>query len=854
MRALLSFALLAFPGEFRKTYGADLLLDLEHRKDERGYAFRIFFDVLLAGLGMRLELLRRDVSYASRMLVKAPLFTCAVGGTLAVAIAANAVILGALQAVVLAPLPYAHADRLFVSALLDSKSNNASEYTPPVPFVDTLAGSRTIEAAAAVQPIHGFESIDGHYINFDLAHVTANYFATLGVRPYIGRLFNARSEQSQAVISYAFWRTHYAANPHVVGKLLNIDGTAYTITGVAPDGMVDPGFGLATSEDAWTLFPRAGESWGLLVVRARPGSDIAAVRADLKRLWQNAVGKPWQSYPKWTQLFTQPVHDAILDDAQTLWIFFAAAAAVLLIASANIASLILARTRARRDEFAVRAALGASARRIATQSITETLVLCGFASLVGLTLAALCMRGAAALLPANLPRVGDARIDLHVVLYVCALGVAAAVVAGLVPALTAAGKHITGRRGTRAGMTFVTLEVGAAFALLVCAALLLRSFLTLTSQPLGFQPHHVYSAGFVPKNLFSGILTGRARRLNTSVLEPQVVRRLGALPGVTQTATALHVPLGDDLDIMTAFWLPGKPMPALRDNGALANIFFFSPDYVRLMRIPIIAGRIFTSADFQRRDVLVVNQAFARKYLGAPSAAVGARIYSGAGARNGGKLYRIIGVIGDTRDALSQPPKPTAFLPPAALRRGRIGASQVFMVVMKTKGDDPRLATEVAEIARKYFPQYAPPTVASLDQKVAADSAVARTSLAMLATLAAIALLLALAGIYGLVAFSVERRYHEIGIRLALGETRSRLFLRIVASSVSQALLGIALGVAASVFGVRAIEQQLFKTSPFDPATFTSTAALLIACVAVASALPAWRAIRIDPARTLRFE
>lgn len=849
MRSLLLLATLAFPPEFRRAYRTDLLAEFEHRQGERGYGLRLFFDILLAGLGMRLELLCRDVSYAVRMLIKAPVFTCVVGGTLAVAIAANAVILGALQCVIFAPLPYAHPDRVFVSTVRDPKNPSQSGFTPPVRFVDMLAHSRAIESTAAVTTSQEFETVDGAYTKFSAAQVTAGYFATLGVQPYIGRFFNGTDTKSQAVISYTYWRTHYGGSASVLGKVLTIDRAPYTIIGVAPQGMVDPGFGVATREDVWTLFPRAGESWGLLVIRPRSGASIEAVRADLKRLWQNAMGKPWQSYPKWTELFTVPARDAILDNAQALWMFFAAAAAVLLIASANIANLILARTRSRKDEFAVRAALGASARRIATQSITETLVLCACACVAGLALAAGCMRAAIPLLPANLPRVSDARIDGHVVAYVCALGIGAALVSGLLPAVTAAKKELTGRRGGRAGMTLVAVEVGAAFALLVCAALLLRSFVALTSQQPGFETRHVYTAIFLRKGLFTTKnRSTHAPRVNTAVLMPQVRRRIAALPGVTQTAISGHVPLADDFEVMTGFWLPGKAMPNGHDEHALADIGYFSPEYVPLMHIPVLAGRNFTKDD--RDNDILVNQAFARKYFGGQSAA-GAAIYTSAGVPVA-TLCHIIGVIGDTRDSLTQQPKPTAYWPVSS--SAPLQGAAVFTVVMKTSRDDPRLAMEISALAQQYFPEYRAPQVTSLDQALADNSAIARTSLAMLATLAVIALLLAVAGIYGVVAFSVERRYHEIGIRRALGETHGRLLSRIIGSSIAQAALGIALGVVAAAFGVRAIEHQLFKTQPFDPASFALTAVLLLVCAVVASAIPAWRALRIDPARTLRYD
>lgn len=839
-RTLLTLALLAFPSEFRRTYRSQLFLDLEHRSSERGYAARIFFEVLFGGIAMRAELLWRDVAYAARSLIRAPLFTCIVVGTLAVGLAVNAIVFGALDAVLLHPLPYANAEHLYIAGVTDPRTGGVQNpIDPPVPSADVIARSSLLSGVAAVSSSDAPANVDNSTVTLARSMVTPGYFALLGVRPYIGAFFNGRDAEHQAVISHRFWLAHYGANASAVGRTLLIDGEAFTVAGIAPDGMVDPGFAAAPADDVWTLFPRAGRQFGYLVLRAHDGVQADALNADLRRLWDATKGRSWQSYPpSMTALHAFPIRDAMFESAQAIWIFFAAAAALLLVVCANVANLVLVRALKRRDQVAVRVALGATVRRIVAQHLTETLILCALGCGLGIALAAVLMRPALALLPGNLPRLNQAHLDAPVIAYVCGISVCTLLAVGIAPAFATARKRIS-TRGSRSGATLIAVEVAAAFALLVCSGLLLRSFVTLTGQPLGFEPHGAYVAGFMPRKFDVGAPPQR----NASDVAHRALAQIAALPGVTGAALGLHTPFLPWFDLMTGFWRPGTPKPARTDKHWMSEVTSVSPAYFSVMRTPIVAGRTFSANETSVSHAIVVNRAFARKYFG-DTPALGREINTDAGDYG---VERIVGVVADTRDSLTGTPKPTAYFPYNA-------RWPVFTVVFRVRSGGPQYAKEVAALAARAFPQYSVPQVRSFEQAVRDDAAAARASFLLLAALTAIAVLVALAGIYGVIAYSVERRFQEIGIRLALGATRAAIFASVLRAALVQSAAGIALGIVVAAFCARQIRAQLFQTSPFDAASFMAAVFLTLACVVLAAAIPSLRAARIDPSRTLRYE
>jgi predicted permease len=834
-RALLAFVLLAFPAEFRKNYRAELLHDLEERSSEGGYGLRFFLEVLSSGIVMRGELVWRDVSYALRGLIATPLFSMVACGTLAVALAANAIIFGAVDAVLLHPLPYAHADRLFIAGVTDPHTGGVSNpMDPPAKFVTVAQGSQLVESAAAVTFAKASMDVDGSLADMSAATVTPNYFSVAGIRPYIGTFFTGPNPRGQVVISYDYWRTHYNGDASIVGRRVRLNDTAYTIVGVAPKGMVDPGFGSAVRDDVWTVFPRTPPPYGFTLIRTRAGVTTEQIRAELHRLWNTTKGQRWQTYPPgMTGLYALSVRGAILENAQSIWIFFAAAIVLLLVACANVMNLVLVRAFKRRDEFAIRASLGATARRIVAQSLTETFVLCALGCTVGLAIAAFCMQSALVLIPGKLPRLSDAHLNGDMILYTCALAAIAAVAAGAVPAIVASGKRIATRRMSRTGTTLVAVQVAAAFALLVCSGLLLRSLVLLTQQPIGFQPQNLYAAAFVPRNFTFASKAG-------PITSTPVLQHIQALPGVTSATLTFSVPFVPWFEFLSGFWRLDEPHTR---HGTLASVNDVSSQYFAALRIPLLAGRTFKPGETTADRVIVVNESFAKKFFGT-APALNKQIST---ENNDYGAVRIVGIVADTRDSLNSAPKAMAYFPFKE-------RAPVFVVVFRVQHADAHLAAEVTAMTRRSFPQFGVPQVTSLQSAVRDASAQARASFILLAALTAIVLLVALAGIYGVVSFAVARRYHEIGVRIALGAHRRRIVYGIVGYAIAESAIGVAAGLVIAAFAAQAIRSQLFKTAPFEPSSFLAAAALVVLCVAAASAVPAWRATGTDPARTLRFE
>jgi putative ABC transport system permease protein len=844
LRTIFALALFAYPAEFRRDYRSQLFLDLEDRTHEQGYALRLFFDVLVNGIFMRIENLWRDIAYAVRTLARAPLFTIVVAGTLAAAIAGNAIVFSALEAVLLRPLPYPHVDRLMLATGKMRSGAGAPGMMMSLPFsyVDALAGkSPLIEAIGAALPQESRARVDGQLVTLHRAFVTRSYLATLGITPYLGRFFSTAGDaNSQAVISYEYWRGHYVSDPRVVGKLLHVDAKAYTVVGVAPPGILDPNYGAAAHEDLWQLMPRDKHKdyAAFPVIRTRAGVSIAALNGDLNRFWLAAHAHDRDTFTTLLRMDAIPVTEALFENTRALWILFGAVIAVLLIACANIANLVLVRATTRSGQFAVRAALGATRARIAAQTLTETFVLCALGCGAGVAIAAALAKPALALIPGNLPRLNTASIDGTVLFYVCAIGIAVTLVAGLLPALKAGSGNLVVRRASRTRTILVAAEVAATFALLVCSGLFLRSFLTMVSQPLGFDPSHTYVASFILPTA-PDVSDPNAAPLSANTAM-RVSQRIKAIPGVTSVALATQVPFDLRFQMMGQFSVDAPLRPGPMRPERMSSAAQVTPNFFALMRIPILRGRNFTAHDMTGPDVIVVNEAFVRQFFkGKP--ALGKRIYGG----NGGA--QIVGIAGDTRTSLSIPPNPIVYLPFK-------GTVPVFQVLIRTTRESPQLATAVDRIAQQAYPRIGNPPVNSLLDAVRESAANARASFVLLAALTVIALILALAGIYGVVAFSTERRYHEIGVRSALGATARDILRQIVGGAFVQTLIGIALGLIVAAAAANAIDSQLFKTPPLDPAAFAGAMLLLLACTALAAALPAWRAMRIDPARTLRYE
>ena len=840
MKRLFSVMLFAYPREFRDEYRASMT---DHFQSESGgwpSALRTAADVLWSSIGMRFENLWRDLVYAVRMNAKAPLFTGVIVASIALAIGINTVVFALLSAVLLKPLPYANPEQLGLLWQQSTSPANAQTFM-------SLGSEQTKEIAAAAKSfadVTGFVAQDSLSTASGAAlqrsEVMPNYFSVLGVRPLLGSFFSNRPHENDAVISEGVWRTHFDGSGNAIGSTIKLEGKNYTVVGVAPAGMLDPAFGVLQKTDVWSPLPRMrADDQAVLfpVVRLRNGVTWAQAKADLQSVQSTLKGLsrpfPGSSYG------IGPLDASIFSAARSFfWMVFAAVTGILLIACANVANLLLVRGAVREGEFAVRSAIGASARRIAGQVFTETLLLAAAGAAIGLTIAWIMLPWAKTRIPGDFPRLETAGIDGTVLLYVCGLVIGVTILTGMLPAYRRARK---GERdmATRIRPALVVIEVAIAFALTVGFGLLLRSFVTMTHVDLGFSPAGVYAAQVHPSHntMFS---PGLAPAQKVSAAE--VVREIRAIPGVQDASIATSIPFQNAF-VMTFLFEKGWTGPGSSAPPAPVRASQIDGGYFRLLHIPLIAGRTFNTGDFGRSaSNIIVNQAFARAYFPNQNV-VGKAIYPDRKHQ-----YRIVGVAGDTRSSYKEKARPLIYF----AYNGGFGP--YYGIAIRTSGPVANLAAEVSRIVKHAEPGAGPVTVDSLSSIIANGASAMRMSLELLGVLAAVALLLGLCGIYSVVAYGTERRFHEIGIRMAVGARPSDILMLVVRSALVQGVFGVVAGIVLCAFTTRMLQDDLYKTSALDPLTLIVVMLVLIACTGIAAFIPACRAAFSRPSATLRYE
>lgn len=835
----------AYPREFRDDYGASMAEHVEAEELDGSSFTRTIVEILLTSLAMRAENLWRDVRYAVRMNLKAPLFTLVIVGTIALAVAANTVAFALLNAVLLKPLPFSDSAQLGVVWQRAAQGNGMSFTTLDNKQADELASaSKVFESVTYAARGDTVSGPGGAMLN--RVEAKGNYFATLGVHPVLGNFINDASHAPQAVISFALWHARFGGNAQVLGQQIKLEGKPYTIVGVAPADMVDPFFGGLQRDDVWTNLPHtavAQNSDTLLpvfpIVRLRTGQTWQSARADISRVRRMLKSGFMPAMPGST-IDVGPLTDSIFSFARSfLWLVFAAVSGVLLIACANVANLLLARGAVRESEFALRRALGAAPRRLASQVFTETLLLAACGAAIGLILARLLLPAARVAVPGNMPRIQTAAIDVPVMLYVLGLMIAVALITGMLPAYKGGAK--SGRRDAAARLrpVLVAVEIGVAFALTAGFAVMLHSFASMTSVPIGFDPHGVYVANLRPNrdSLFSVRLKGpQARAVDGAGIE----RAIRAIPGVQDASMATGAPFENSFVMrigLASGWNGQRGGPPLEVMSQQVGASYFN-----VLHIPIVAGSGFKPVDFTKdTGSVVVNQAFARAYF--PRGQVlGRRI------RMSPVEWHVVAVVADTRTSYREKPAPTLYMP------FNSGFGPYYGVVLRTSREVPNLAADVTKILQRGASGTTSVTLSSLDDLVAQDSSGMRTSMELLGSLALVALILGLCGVYSVVAYGTERRFHEIGIRLAVGARPWDILSLIMRSVLAQCAAGVVLGIVLYALTTQLLSAQLYNTSPLDPLVLVAVIAVIIACASLASLIPASRAAFTRPSATLRYE
>jgi predicted permease len=815
-----------------------------------------------------LEELLQDLHYAARMLRKNPGFTLVAVLTLALGIGANTGIFSIVNGVLLNPLPYPHPEQLVT--LHESKPNFEFGSISYPNFRDWQKDNHTFSSMAISRRFAFSLTGLGEAEQVPARFISSDFFSTVGVNPVLGRSFAPREDEIGAapiaLITAGFWKRKFGSSQDVLGKSLTLDGRNYTIVGVVPANFDLFLRSLEVAEvylpiGQWKnpLLPERGSGLGIHGIgRLKPGVTIDQARADMGEVTRNlAAAFPKDNKGVGASLI--PLRQETLGDVQPiLLVLFAAVAFVLLIACVNVANLLLARSTGRAREFAIRTALGAGQGRILRQLLTESILLALAGGALGLTLAWWGTQAALKHLPADLPRAAAIALDARVLIFTAVISLLAGMLFGLAPALRMRKPELhktlkEGGRGTNnsrhsAQSVFVVVEMAMALVLLIGAGLMIRTMAHLWTMNPGFNPHNLLTFNV---SLPPSMINARPDAVRAAVRDLDV--KIASTPGVqaiSETWGALPLSWDDE----KLFWFDGQPKPATQNDMSWALDYIVEPGYLQTMGIPLKRGRFFTPQDNEHAPhVVVIDDVFARKYFGNQDPL-------GRGIILHDVRAEIVGVVGhvnqwgldsdDTQQLRAQLYIPCMQMPEAFFSLVPGGITFMVRAMNTTAG----LLDAIRATSRQMSSQQVIYGAQTMDQIISNSLAARRFSMLLLGIFAALALLLSSVGIYGVISYLVGRRTQEIGIRVALGARRWDVLRLVLRHSVNMAVIGVVIGLAASLALTRLMDKMLYGVSATDPITFLAVAAVLTFVALAASYIPARRATRVDPIVALRYE
>lgn len=805
-----------------------------------------------------LDALGQDLRYGFRTLRQSPGFTVAALLTLTLGIGANTAIYTVVDAVLLRPLPYADPDRLVVAG--DRNADGSSAGVGLGTMLDWRDRSSSFDQLAMLRLWMPTLVTESEAEQLPAARVSWNYLAVLGIRPALGRDFTAADDREDgwhvALLSDRLWRRRFGADPAILGRIISLNDQSFRVVGVMP-----PSF---EALDSQRYFSTAAEVWApigndqaecrlrcrpvLGIGRLKRGVHPDAAAAELSGIRQQLRAEHPGDYAAGS-VSVVPMLDAVTGRARTaLFVLMAAVIFVLLIACANVANLLLARGVARERELALRVALGASRARVCRQLLTESLLLGVGGAAAGLLLALAGIQALTSIAPVTLPRLQHAVIDARVLVFTAIVTVVTTLLFGVLPAWQGGdrrpsitvGARATGR-GARSRAVLVVADLALAVALLTGAGLMLRTVAALTRVDRGFDTDRILTFHFA--------LTGRQfDDVKLVGFQQRTIERLKALPGVTGVALAGQIPFsraGAGVGDCWRFHAAGRTQANPADDPCIEH-YSVTPDYFRILGIPVLSGQVFTQEDTaSSRRVVVVSASTAARVWGAAEP-IGAQVRLG----NSQAWRTVVGVVGDVHaDDLTAPPAPAMYTPETQI------TSAYLTAVVKSANDDPAsLGGAIRGALRELdaaVPVYDIATLSSLVDKASAQ----RKFVARLLTgFAAVAVFLAALGLYGVVAYGVSQRTRELGVRLALGASVSNVVRLVLASGLRLVAIGLAAGVAAAAASTHLLGALIFGVGPLDPVSFAGAALLLAVVALIAHWVPVRRALRIDPARALRAE
>ena len=811
-----------------------------------------------------METLLQDMRYALRTLRKSRGFTAVAVITLALGIGANSAMFSIVNAVLLRPVPYLEPERLLKLYTSMPQFREASVSYPN--FLDWQRRSRSFDGMAAYRTdsFNLTGQANPERLRGEMASSTT--FALLGIKPMIGRTFTAsediRGATPVVVLTSSFWKTRFGGDAHVLGTTITLNEKLYTVIGVVPsDDVVLQRVSIIIPIGQWSepLFWDRGVGMGMRVLgRLSSGVSAQAAQSELDSI---AAGLA-QEFPKEDKnrgIYSIPLREDIVGEVRTpLLVLLTAVAFVLLIACANVANLLLARSSARRREFAVRGALGASPTRIMRQLLTEGLLLAIAGGALGLAVAFLLNALFAARLANILPRADQVHLDSAVLGFTAVISIVASLLFGVTPALQSsranlnetlkeAGRGTTGRHGLQRSL--VVVEVALGLVLTASAGLMIRTMSRLWSVDAGFDPHHVLTFGMAGSPAVHGTPAEIRNGLTATMQQMQ------SIPGIKAASVVFGgLPMNGDSEL--PYWVEGRPKPAEQSQMDMALFYGIAPGYFSAMRIPLLRGRYLAEQDNEHTACAIdIDQDLARKAFPGQDP-LGQHLNFDLVSMQ----CEVVGIVGHVKhwgldaDAAakvhSQMYIPYRQFPDSVMNLASNDASYV----VRTAGDPyavvPELKRMIAGINGKMV-MYNEESM----QDVINDSLSARrfTQL-LLGVFAALALALAAVGIYGVISYSVTQSTHEIGLRMALGASRWAVLGMVLKGAIQLALVGIAIGAVTAFAATRALKGLLFQVSAADPLTFAAVALVLALVTLIASYIPAWRAARVDPMVALRYE
>ena len=811
----------------------------------------------------------QDLRYGARMLLRNPAVSAVAVVTLALGIGANTATFSIVNAVMLRPLPYQNPDRL-VSLWTNVPEQGRRPITPGN-FVDWKNQNTVFENMAAFSSSTVTLTGDGEPVQMMGANTSAGYFAVVGVEPMIGRLFHpeeyAPGKNQVVILGNAFWRSHYGGDRTIIDKTITLDGRSFTVTGVMPPGIypvwptTEGRISFDESHQQFWLPMAYNSRWAAnrtahalgVVGRLKAGITFAQAQAEMNTIGARLEQEHAEN--KGERIIVNPFMNEVVEDVRpALLTLLGAVGLVLLIACANIASLLLAQHAARSKEIAIRAALGAGRARLVRQFFIEALLLSVLGSTAGIALAEFGMGALLKIIPTKIPRLDQVQLDWQVLAFTLLLSLVTCLLFGMVPAWQATKpdlqptlEHGVRTSGPGTGQRFrqllVVFQVSMAVMLVIAAGLLIKSFWRLRQADPGFTSNNVLSA-----HVTLGAQYHKAAKTND--FYNQLIERISVLPDVDAVSIAYDHPL--ESNMVDNFKIEGRT-ESESGRPASANFQPVSSDYFRTVGMTIISGRPFTQQDDQDHSgVAIVNEAFARQYL-PQGKALGQRIQPVLPAQiwNNERLtsFEVVGIVRNVKSAgWNAESEPTYYLPATQ------APFQAMTILVRTRNDPATLVSALRNAVQTIDPTQPVTNIRTLDQIISDSIAQSRLNMLLMGLFGGLALILAAVGIYGLLSYAVTERTREIGTRMALGAQVLDVLRLVLKQGMTLALIGEVIGLVGAFALTRVIRGLLFGVAPTDAMTFIAVAAVLTSVALLACYFPARRAAKVDPLVALRHQ